>query len=426
MSGRPRGAVDHGHWAGLEYHHQLLEDPFRTDAYERAIRALVRPGMRVLDLGCGTGVLSLLAARRGAIVHAVESTPIIRVAEALARANGLERQIHFHHADAEAFEPVEPVDLVISDFMGRFVVDDGMLAAARNAGRWLAPGGRFAPSKIRMFLAPATCKLRPWEVFSTGFSGLDLTAALPLLANSGWAAALTPEGLLGESSLYATLDPPHRIGPFDGHLRFVLRRGRLQALAGWFEADLAPGITLHTGPGHETHWGQYLFPVPVVDVDDGDTLDVHVRFDEPTSEWRWSGTLASRGAKHAFAYTSEPEIETRPLPSEAPQARDRDAALAHHEAAIAIYGAGHRRDAADLWEAAVRALRPEDDDLAPLLYEHLGRARLALGEDGAAARAFLRALDGTHDGREAAAKHLPVAFERAGYPIAAAKRFPRG
>lgn len=423
---RPRGAVDRGHWAGLEYHHQLLEDPFRTDAYERAIRALVRPGMRVLDLGCGTGVLSLLAARQGAVVHAVESTPIIRVAEVLARANGLADQIHFHHADAETLEPIEPVDLVISDFMGRFVVDDGMLAAARNAGRWLAPGGRFAPSKIRLFLAPAACKLRPWEVFSTGFCGLDLTAALPLISNSGWAAALTAESLLGEPSQYAVITPPQHIGPFGGDLRFVLRRGRLQALAGWFEADLAPGVTLHTGPGNETHWGQYLFPLPVADVDDGDTLDVHVQFDEPSAEWRWTGTLASRGQRLEFAYTSEPELETRPLPGSAAVVRDRDAAHSHHRAALALAATGDRRGAAAAWEAAIRALRPEDDDLAPLLFEHLGTTRLALGEDGAAARAFLRALDGTRDSRELAARQLPVAFERAGYPIAAAKRFPRG
>ncbi len=80
------------------------------DAYQRALRALVRPGDVVLDLGAGTGILSMLAARLGAArVHAVEAMPIARLASALVEQNGLGRQISVHQVDVTAMAPIEPV-----------------------------------------------------------------------------------------------------------------------------------------------------------------------------------------------------------------------------------------------------------------------------------------------------------------------------
>src|SRR5438128_170589 len=116
-----------GHFGPLSYHARLVGDPHRVDAYDRAIRRLVRPGDVVLDLGAGTGLLSMLAARRGARVHAIESTAVVDLAEELIARNGLRDRITLHRADARSLEPVEPVDLVISDFLGSFLVDDNML-----------------------------------------------------------------------------------------------------------------------------------------------------------------------------------------------------------------------------------------------------------------------------------------------------------
>jgi hypothetical protein len=54
---------------------------------------------------------------------------------------------------------------------------------------------------------------------------------------------------------------------------------------------------LSTAPGVQTHWGQYLFPLPTVDVEPGDQLDVRLALDERGGDttWRWAGVVHRDG-----------------------------------------------------------------------------------------------------------------------------------
>ena len=79
-------------YAEIEVHRTMICDRVRTDAFRRAIDAVVRPGDVVLDVGAGTGLLSLFAARAGASrVYAVEQTTVAVLAQELAAANGSRR-----------------------------------------------------------------------------------------------------------------------------------------------------------------------------------------------------------------------------------------------------------------------------------------------------------------------------------------------
>ena len=69
----------------LDEHREYLADRARTALFRRAIKAVVRPGDVVLDLGSGTGVLGLLALKAGAArVYQVDESPMIEVARGVA------------------------------------------------------------------------------------------------------------------------------------------------------------------------------------------------------------------------------------------------------------------------------------------------------------------------------------------------------
>ena len=130
-------------YAEFEVHRTMIRDRVRTEAFKRAIESVVRPGDIVLDVGAGSGILSLFAARAGAArVYAVEQTTIAVLAQELAVANGVDEIVHVIQGDASEVEPPERVDVIVSEWLGGFGIDEGLLVpviAARD--RWLKPGG---------------------------------------------------------------------------------------------------------------------------------------------------------------------------------------------------------------------------------------------------------------------------------------------
>ncbi len=140
----------------LDEHREYLSDRARIDAFARAVTLMVRPGDVVLDLGSGTGILGLMACRAGAErVYALEYGPIVGLARQIAQANGFGDRVHFiKELSTRAVLP-EPVDLVLTDQIGRFGFEAGLLEYLPDARRrFLKPGGRTIPSGVDLWLAP--------------------------------------------------------------------------------------------------------------------------------------------------------------------------------------------------------------------------------------------------------------------------------
>ena len=244
-------------YAELEVHRTMICDRVRTGAFRQAIESVVRPGDVVLDVGAGSGILSMFAARAGAAhVYAVERTTVAVVAQELARANGFAEIVEVIHGDVMDIELPEQVDVIVSEWLGGFGIDEGMLPpviAARD--RWLRPGGVMIPHLVTAWVALVHDRYlaETIECLRNNPYDLDLDRLVELTVNeisySGTFRHLEAGDRRSEPGRLWTTDASlipleHAQAPHESEtLLHVEEAGTANALALWFSADLAAGTS---------------------------------------------------------------------------------------------------------------------------------------------------------------------------------------
>ena len=131
-------------------HVGMLNDRARTESFLTAIREVVRPKDVVLDLGTGTGVLAVAAARAGAAhVYAVEAGAMADVAQAVFAREGLTDRITLFREWSTEIKLPEPADVLVSEIIGNDPLNERILEMTRDARkRLLKPGARLIPQTL--------------------------------------------------------------------------------------------------------------------------------------------------------------------------------------------------------------------------------------------------------------------------------------
>jgi len=166
-------------------HETMLQDTIRTKAYQDAIlsnKQMFKDKV-VMDIGCGTGILSLFAAQAGAKkVIAIDASDVHTQARKIVELNKYDSIIHVVHGKVEnlilnktlPLDDNERVDVVISEWMGYALLYETMLPSVLAARDEYMDkeNGTMWPNKSNMFIEGATdSRLEYWD----NVYGFDMT-----------------------------------------------------------------------------------------------------------------------------------------------------------------------------------------------------------------------------------------------------------
>ena len=281
----------------------MIGDRVRLDAHVAALRRVVTPHSIVLDIGAGTGIMSLLACQAGARrVYAVEPSGAVQILADAARDNGFaDRVVVLQQRSTEVTLP-ERADVIVSDLRGvlpPYGTHFADIADARR--RLLAPGGRLLPARDTLWLAVISAPEafeRRRIVWRSEQHGLDLRSALPFVDNELEKMRARPEQAMGDPVRWAILD----YAAVDGRAVrgtgtcSIARDGAAHGLLVWFDTELVEGIGYSNAPGApEAIYGQIFLTWPeAVDLKAGDGVQFELRADPIGSEYLWTWTTEIR------------------------------------------------------------------------------------------------------------------------------------
>jgi SAM-dependent methyltransferase len=247
----------------------MLNDTVRVAAFERGMRKVIRGQETVLEIGTGTGILSLLAARLGAkaVVATEAADGMVLAARDSFTRNQQDKRIKLIPVDGDEPPPLPSnVDVIISECLGHFGFDEDIVRIVAEARHLLRAGGHFMPRTIQLFVAAVSASqlygslIDHWQQPKYGF---DFSHTRDRAARQIYIGTFSPSEVLSDAVKiidYRMGDPAMSI---EGEAELAIKsQGTMHGLAGWFEAELAEGVWLSTSPfAPLTHWEQSFLPL---------------------------------------------------------------------------------------------------------------------------------------------------------------------
>ncbi|WP_010185522.1 50S ribosomal protein L11 methyltransferase, partial [Sphingomonas sp. PAMC 26605] len=253
------------------WHFNMLGDTPRNDAFDAAIRRAVTPGTHVLDIGAGSGLLSMMAARAGAgrVVACEENPAIADVAERIVAANGYADRVRVvtgNSRDLDVEADLEGrADVIVSEIVSNELLAEGVLKTLADAAtRLLAPGGQMIPAGGDVMIALGSWggaeDTRMGMIAGFDLSGFNALAQVPrnvmvgdaTLTLHSDAAALLSFDFTGKAAR-----EPHR-----SVVTLIADGSPIGGIVQWIRLQLDDVTAYENRPGLEakSHWGAQYYP----------------------------------------------------------------------------------------------------------------------------------------------------------------------
>ena len=249
------------------YHVQISTDAARIATWGAALADVLHPGMLALEVGAGSGILAMLAARTGANVVSCEKDPVLAaMAEEIVRRNRLAGPVRIVGKAVEALRIPEdlprPADLLMLDVFADNLFGFQPFDIVRLAQKLLRPGAVTLPTQVS--LEAAMVDFARWQRNMPGrVAGFDLspladlvTASIPIdPSDPDLSLRSTPVSMV--KALLPDDMPPDK-GSSERAL--VCDGGKVNGVAVWLRLEVAPGHVLEARPGDAPR-GFYAKPV---------------------------------------------------------------------------------------------------------------------------------------------------------------------
>ena len=278
----------------------MLNDRARTSSFLKGIQEVVHPGDIVIDIGTGTGILAIAAARAGARhVYAIEASGIGKSAKTIFEANGVADRITLIEGWSTCIKLPERADVLISEMIGNEPLAENVLEITTDAiKRLLKPNSRLVPNKVKIFGLPVTIPrtelmkhtfigeaLQNWK----SWYGIDFNPLIEIIRNSPQKFFINPFlasdwKILSEPVLLADVDlkDVRQLSINNTTTGNANVSGQLDGLLEYFELELSPTTYFSTHPAKvdkDNHWRSpiWVFVEPLL-LNIGDQFEVTYRY----------------------------------------------------------------------------------------------------------------------------------------------------
>jgi predicted RNA methylase len=249
----------------------LLGQRSRLNKFKQAIHKVVKSGDYVVDIGTGSGVLAIIAAKAGAgWVTAIDVNPeSLQYARNAAKLNRVDQVIEFVECNFSEFVPEEKADVVICEMLSSIMLVEQQIPASFHATRKiLKSGGVILPQEAKVYIVPVEC-IEIWERFQ--YDDIQFPRVVQ---------TTTPEATrdLANIEMLETFDLINlkQKVTVDRTLHFtVVDKGTIHGLVGIFESKLFGDICLKMYDG----WKQLFIPLTKpIKVLEGDVFSARISY----------------------------------------------------------------------------------------------------------------------------------------------------